>query len=246
MANAKPYTRRTYIDLPPGEGLRTRHLPVILYGRTADTLWLYVHGKHGYREEAEPFARLACAAGAQVMAFDLPEHGKRKGSDVRFAPWDAVPELKSLYCYARAHWKRVCLHCTSIGAWFAMLAVDGEPPDKTLFVSPILDMESVIRGMMSLAGVDEPELRAARVISSGLGEDLSWRYLQYAIEHPVSRWDCPTAILYPENDGLTERDTVLDFSRRFNCELSIAKGCEHWFHTPRQLALLRGWENSHI
>lgn len=246
MAEPTPYMRRTYIDLPPAEGLRTRHLPVVIYGRPSGALWIYVHGKNGSRDDAEPFARLACAAGAQVLAFDLPEHGGRLDAEPRFVPWDIVPELKALYAYAREHWAKVRLHCTSIGAWFSMLALDGEKPDGALFVSPVLDMEELIRDMMSVVGVDETELRAAGEISSGVGDSLSWPYLKYAAENPIGSWDCPTAILYPENDGLTRRETALDFARRFSCDLSIAKGCEHWFHTPRQLALLRSWERSHI
>ena len=30
--------------------------PAVLYGEPSDTLWLFVHGQFGYKEEALPFA----------------------------------------------------------------------------------------------------------------------------------------------------------------------------------------------
>lgn len=57
----------------------------------------------------------------------------------------------------------------------------------------------MIRDMMGWAGVTQEQLKEAREISTTFGETLSWKYLTYAEEHPITRWDSPTAILYTES-----------------------------------------------
>lgn len=77
-------------------------IPALLVGEPSERLYLYVHGKMGYKEEALDFAERACPAGYQVLAIDLPEHGQRKGRTEKLLPWVAVPELQAVYRYAAA------------------------------------------------------------------------------------------------------------------------------------------------
>lgn len=49
-------------------------IPAVLYGEPADNLWLFIHGKCGYKEEAAAFSEIACPNGYQVLSIDLPEH----------------------------------------------------------------------------------------------------------------------------------------------------------------------------
>lgn len=51
-------------------------IPVVLYGETFEKCFLYIHGKLGFKEEAESFAEIACTKGWQVLSIDLPEHGE--------------------------------------------------------------------------------------------------------------------------------------------------------------------------
>lgn len=222
------------------------HIPCVLYGEKSDWVWLYLHGKQGCKEEAESFARIVCPKGTQVLAIDLPEHGERKGSAETFTPWDTVPELERLLARMRARWEHIALRCTSLGAWFSLLAFSGEKLDKALLVSPVLDMERLIRDMMGWAGVSEARLKAEGEIPTDFGETLSWRYLQYAQTHPITNWSTPTAILHAGHDNLTGQETVDAFVRRFGCELTVMENGEHWFHTPEQLAVLKSWEDAHI
>ncbi|MEL7656754.1 MAG: alpha/beta hydrolase, partial [Bacillota bacterium] len=53
-------------------------IPVIVYGEPSEKVFLFIHGKNGYKEEADPFAAIACRKGYQVLSFDLPEHGERR------------------------------------------------------------------------------------------------------------------------------------------------------------------------
>ena len=133
------------------------------------------------------------------------------------------------------------MYANSIGAYFSLLAFREARPEKSLFVSPILDMEKLIRDMMGWAGVTEEQLQEAGEIPTAFGETLSWEYLNYAVEHRITGWDSPTAILYAGQDPLAARETVADFARRFGCAVTVMENGEHWFHTEEQLAVLNAW-----
>jgi pimeloyl-ACP methyl ester carboxylesterase len=223
------------------ERLDIQGIPAILFGEPSDKVFLYVHGQSGNKEEAEAFARRACQCSWQVLSIDLPGHGERKGEDEQFYPWYVVPELSSVMTYVRTRWKEVNLFANSIGAWFSMLAFKDEELAKCLFVSPILDMPRLISNMMTWAGVSEERLKEELVIATGFGQPLSWEYLQYARNNPVSGLSDHIFILYGEKDNLTEPDVVKGFTERFGCELTIMEEGEHWFHTDEQLEALDAW-----
>lgn len=216
-------------------------IPAVLYGEDSDRVWLFVHGKHGYKEEAEAFAESACSGGAQVLAIDLPEHGERKAV-CGFDPWHVVPELREVMAVLRQRWAYVSLRANSIGAWFSMLAFSDTPLEQALLVSPVLDMERLIQNMMRWAAVDETRLEREGEIATDFGERLSWDYLQYVKGHSIKKWAASTAILYAGQDNLTDRRTIDAFVSRFGCELTVMEHGEHWFHTPEQLAFLQVWE----
>lgn len=227
--------------------LHINNIPAVIWGASSDKIYLYVHGKSGCKEEAASFAELACAKGWQVLSMDLPEHGERKGEASSFDPWHAVPELNAVYDYLQDGWKKTALFANSIGAWFSMLSFAGKPLEKALFVSPVLDMECLIRRMMQWASVSEEDLEKAGIIQTSFGETLSWEYYCYARNHPVCRWEIPTDILYADQDHLTECSAADSFAERYHCRLTVMENGEHWFHTPEQLAVLREWmQNSLI
>lgn len=74
-------------------------------------------------------------------------------------PLHAAPELRALLGYAKGRWQHTALRCTSLGAWFSLLAFAGERLEQALFVSPVVDMEGLIRDMMGWAGVSEANWR---------------------------------------------------------------------------------------
>ena len=124
--------------------MQIQGIPAVQYGEATEHVYLFVHGKNGYKEEAEPFAQIVCPRGYQVLSIDLPGHGSRKEEADRFVPWQVVPELQTLMQYAKAHWKHISLRATSIGSWFSMLAYQNEPLETSLFVSPVLNMQQLI------------------------------------------------------------------------------------------------------
>lgn len=218
------------------------HIPAVVYGPASENVWLFVHGKCGRKEEGQAFAEIVCPNDWQVLAIDLPGHGERAVGEGTFDPGHVVPELQSVMDYTKERWRSIALRATSIGTWFSMLAFQDTPPERALFVSPVLDMTGLIRRMIGWAGVTETELETRRTIPTDFGEMLSWDYWQYAKTHPICRWDCPTAILYAGGDTMTERETAEAFAARFGCDLAVYDEGEHWFHTPEQLRILMDWE----
>ena len=154
----------------------------VLYGEPSDTLWLFVHGQFGHKEEALPFAEIVCPD-AQVLSVDLPNHGTRQNRNEKFAPWTAVPELTRVMAYARAHWRTINVRATSIGAYCARLAFGA--PEKALFVSPIVDMERLICGRIHAAGITEQILHERGEYPAREGDTLSWDCLCWVREHPA-------------------------------------------------------------
>lgn len=227
------------------ERFTLKNIPLLLIGEPSRKVYLYVHGKNGSKEEALDFAELACPAGYQVLALDLPEHGERKNAPERLLPWVVLPELQLIYQYAKVHWRSVSLRATSIGAWFSMLALQAKPLRSALLLSPVVDMEDFITNMMQWANVSEAQLKEVGEISTDFDETLSWQYLCWVREHPY-RWKVPTQVLYGAKDNLTSRAVLEQFKQRTGAHLTIMVEGEHWFHTELQLAVLQEWEQAHI
>ena len=223
------------------QNLTLAGVPAILYGERSRKVYLYVHGKNSCKEEAERFANTACAAGWQVLAIDLPEHGARRGRPEKLLPWVAVPEIQAVYARMKPVWAHIRLYGVSIGAWLAMQALQEDAPEKTLLVSPVVDMNALITNMMQGAAVTEEQLQAAGKIPTSFGETLSWPYLCWVREHPL-QWHTPTQVLYGDKDALTSRAVMERFRRQSGAHLTILQGGEHWFHTEVQLAVLQSWE----
>ena len=221
--------------------ITVQEIPAVLYGDSSEKLFLYIHGKMGCKEEAARFAEIVCPRGYQVLSLDLPGHGERADEMERFVPWEVVPELQAVCGFARQRWKKISLYANSIGAYFSLLTFQEVKLEKSLFVSPILDMEKLICDMMGWAGVTREQLQQAGEIPTAFGEILSWKYLTYAAEKRITKWDIPTAILYAGQDHLTARQTVDDFARQFGCAVTVMENGEHWFHTEQQLAVLDAW-----
>lgn len=221
-------------------------IPAVLCGAPSGKAYLFVHGKCGYKEEAAAFAEVACPAGYQVLAVDLPGHGERKAMQNAFNPWTVVPELQSVLTYMKPRWDGISLRANSIGAYFSMQAFSDADVRRALFVSPIVDMEKCIRDMMTWANVSEAKLREKGEIPTAFGETLSWKYLCWVRAHPIAHWHAPTAILYAGRDNLTAREAVEAFSSAHHTSLTIMESGEHWFHTPEQLAVLKSWETHNI
>lgn len=191
-------------------------------------LVVYIHGKGGTSEEAEHYKTLFL--NSTVIGFDYRST----------TPWEAKQEFYAFF----AEKKKQCTHLTlianSIGAYFALSSLNETLVDKAFFISPVVDMETLICKRMQGAKVTEQELAEKREIATNFGETLSWDYLCYVRQHPII-WNVPTLILYGEHDPLTSIEAVSAFAKQHHANLTVMPGGEHWFHTKEQLQFLDCW-----
>ena len=216
-------------------------IPALIYGAPSDKAFLYVHGRHSKKEEAEFFARVVTPKGYRVVSFDLPEHGERAGESYPCTVQNGVNDVSAVYDAVKDAHRSLSLFACSLGAYFSLVACGGVAFARCLFVSPILDMERLIRAMMRWSNVTEERLREEKRIETSFGETLSWEYYDFVRNHPITRWDSPTSILYGENDNLTERSVLDAFAREFHCRVTVMNDGEHYFHAPGQLRFLQDW-----
>ncbi len=189
---------------------------------------IYVHGKGGAADEADHYRSLFPAS--EVIGFDYRAQ----------TPWEARTEFPAFFAEQRKRCDRLILIANSIGAFFSLSSLDETLVDMAYFISPIVDMERLIGRMMMGAHVTERELEEKGEIPTTFGETLSWDYLGYVREHPLS-WRIPTCILYGEGDDLTPPETITAFAKTTGARLSVMPGGEHWFHTGEQMRFLDKW-----
>lgn len=189
---------------------------------------LYIHGKGGSYLEAEQYKKNC--VGFDIIGIDFNE----------YLPWIVQNQIQSVYNEARERYDYTYVIANSIGAYLAMHTLQNCNIEKALFISPVLDMERLIVDMMSMANISEKDLCEKGEILTDFGETLSWKYLCFVRENPIT-WNVPTEILYAGNDNLISRQTVNEFISSHNAHLTVMENGEHWFHTDEQLAFLDIW-----
>lgn len=189
---------------------------------------IYIHGKGGSAEEAAHYKPLF--PDCDVIGFDYKAE----------TPWDAKAEFSRYFHALRQNYDSLAVIANSIGAFFTMHASAAGCIDKAYFISPVVDMEKLILGMMLWGNVTEDELREKGEVQAPSGETLSWEYLCYVRNNPIN-WSVPTHILYGEKDNLTSFVTISAFAKNYGATLQVMPGGEHWFHTPEQMAYLDTW-----
>lgn len=194
-------------------------------------LILYIHGKGSNAAESEHYRPLF--PGWDVIGLEYRAQ----------TPWAAKEELSVAFDRLSRGYDRIAVIANSIGAYFAMHALEGKMIERAWLISPIVDMEGLILGMMGQAGVSEAELREKRTIQTDFGEELSWAYLEYVRANPID-WTAPTAILYGGRDELTPRAVVAAFAAERGAELTVMEEGGHWFHTAEEMEFLDRWIES--
>ncbi len=189
---------------------------------------LYVHGQGGSSAEAD-FYKPLC-----------PDYDVIGLSFADFTPAGTKETLQEAYHSLSKEYESISLIANSIGAFFSMLWLQEYPLQKAYLISPVLDMEGLILGMMKYHGVSEEQLKQEGTITAENGDVMDYAYLTFVREHPIT-WKIPTEILYAGNDFLTPRSVVDAFVESHDCGLCVMEDGEHWFHTPEQLAFLSAW-----
>ena len=151
-----------------------------------------------------------------------------------------VKILNPFWRNLKEKYSRIILIANSIGAFYSMNADICKSIDRAFFISPMVDMETLISNMMLWANVSEDDLKREKVIKTDFGEDLSWEYLCYVRENPV-KWTVPTDILYGSADHLQSIESIRNFAEKTGSSLTVLEDGEHWFHTEDQMKFLDEW-----
>lgn len=189
---------------------------------------VYIHGKDGSTDEAEHYTGLF--ENCDIIGFDYRAQ----------SPWEAKKEFSDYFAAVCQKYESVTVIANSIGAYYAMNALPDFHIEKAFFISPIVNMAKLIADMMLWANVTEEELYDKKVIQTAFGETLSWEYLCYVREHPLT-WTIPTHILYGGKDHLTSYETISDFANQVKATITVMENGEHWFHTEEQMHFLDHW-----
>lgn len=193
-----------------------------------NTCVIYIHGSGGSADEAEHYKPLF--AGFDVIGFDYQAQ----------TPWDAKTEFACFLAEITAKYEQIVIIANSIGAFYAMHALNDKELSEAYFISPIVNMENLIKNMMIWANVTETELQQKGIVKTEFGETLSWKYLNW-VRNNMINWGIPTHILYGSNDNLQSLKDIENFATKIGADLTVMKGGEHWFHTKEQMSFLDNW-----
>lgn len=194
---------------------------------------LYIHGQGGTIEEANHYQML------------LPKYHIIGLDYKKETPWETKEKFLSFYKQLSKQYKNISIIANSIGAYFAMNAFSGVRIEQAFFISPIVDMEKLIKNIMFSAKITEQELKEKKKIKTSFGQTLSWQYFSYVRQNPVL-WNKPTHILYGDKDNLTDFEIISSFAKNTKATLTIMPGGEHWFHTAEQMTFLDSWLKQYL
>lgn len=190
---------------------------------------IYVHGRNGSADEADHYRRFFDET-YDVIGFDYKTE----------FPWEAKEEFSDYFNTIGKNYKNVLLIANSIGAYSSLISLSEKHIEKALLISPVVDLEKLILDMMKRAKVTEEELYLKEEPKTSCGESLSWKYLSYVRNNPIT-WNVPTSILYGEKDHITSLETITSFANKINARLTVMPDGEHWFHTREQMEFLDNW-----
>lgn len=224
--------------------IKINNIPSIIWGEKSSKVFIAVHGNMSNKEDKviEILANKVTNKGYQLISFDLPEHGERKiDTNYLCKVQNCVNDLKQIIEYAKANYNEINIWACSIGAYFSLLAYKDEDLKQCLFLSPVVNMKIIIENMMLWSNTTEKELNEKQKIKTDFGQTLYWDYYLYVKENPITNWNKKTYILYGNKDNMQNENIIEDFSNEFNCDLTIFKNGEHYFHTEEQLNFYSDW-----
>ena len=224
--------------------IKINNIPSIIWGEKSSKVFIAIHGNMSNKEDKviEILANKVTNKGYQLISFDLPEHGERKiDTNYLCKVQNCVNDLKQIIEYAKASYNEINIWACSIGAYFSLLAYKDEDLKQCLFLSPVVNMKIIIENMMLWSNTTEKELNEKQKIKTDFGQTLYWDYYLYVKENPIKNWNKKTYILYGNKDNMQNENIIEDFSNEFNCDLTILKNGEHYFHTEEQLNFYNDW-----
>ena len=224
--------------------IKINDIPSIIWGEKSNKVFIAVHGNMSNKEDEviKILAENVVSKGYQLLSFDLSEHGERKeNTNYLCKVQNCVKDLNSIMEYTKENYNEVNLWACSMGAYFSLLAYKNEKIKQCVFLSPVVNMKTIIDNMMLWSNTTEKELKEKQEVKTDFGQTLYWDYYKYVKDNPITNWNKKTYILYGNKDNMQNEDIIKNFSNKFNCDLSILDGGEHYFHTEEQLKFYKEW-----
>ena len=166
------------------KSLKIDNIPLILWGEKSKKIIIAVHGNKSNKEDLviKLLATKACNKDYQVLSFDLPGHGDRI-NDTNYICniQNCVKDIRKVYQYALNNFEIIDVWACSMGAYFSMVALSDATLRNCYFLSPVVDMLSVIESLMKYANVTKEMLKEKKVIETNFGETLYYDYYAYVI-----------------------------------------------------------------
>lgn len=226
------------------EEVKIGNIPSIIWGEKSNKVYIAVHGNMSNKEEEviRILAEKTIKRGYQIISFDLPEHGERQeDKDYQCKVQNCVKDLEQIMKYAKEKYEEINLWACSMGAYFSLLEYKDEKIEKCLFLSPVVNMKSIIDNMMKWSNTTEEELKEKKKIKTDFGQTLYWDYYEYVKNNPITKWNAKTNILYGSKDNIQNEKIIGDFCKDFNCKLTVLENGEHYFHTDEQIKAYKKW-----
>lgn len=112
--------------------------------------------------------------------------------------------------------------------------------DRALFISPIVNMETLISDMMGWAGVTENVLHAQGEVATDFGEIpvVGVSLLRAGAPACVG---CTDLHFVRRKDNLASYETLAAFAQKSMRPITVMPSGEHWFHTEEQMSFLDEW-----
>lgn len=226
------------------ERIKINNIPSIIWGEKSSKVFIAVHGNMSNKEDEviKILADKVVSKGYQLLSFDLPEHGERKEDNKYLCKvQNCVKDLKQIIEYAKLNYEEINLWACSMGAYFSLLAYKDEDIKRCVFLSPVVNMKSIIDNMMLWSDTTEEELKEKQEVKTDFGQILYWDYYKYVKDNPITNWNKKTYILYGDKDNMQDRTIIERFVKDFKCNLTIMENGEHYFHTEEQLNYYNNW-----
>lgn len=226
------------------ERIKINNIPSIIWGEKSSKVFIAVHGNMSNKEDEviKILADKVVSKGYQLLSFDLPEHGERKEDNKYLCKvQNCVKDLKQIIEYAKLNYEEINLWACSMGVYFSLLAYKDEDIKRCVFISPVVNMKSIIDNMMLWSDTTEEELKEKQEVKTDFGQILYWDYYKYVKDNPITNWNKKTYILYGDKDNMQDRTIIERFVKDFKCNLTIMENGEHYFHTEEQLNYYNNW-----
>lgn len=228
------------------EKILIENIPTIIWGENKKNIILAVHGNKSSKDDEiiEILAEEGIKLGYQIVSFDLPNHGERTNKENTVKVENYLRDLRKVFEYIKSKNKKITLFGNSMGAYFSLLELKEERLDQVLFLSPVVNMFEIIKGMMYWFNISEEELCDRKKIETPIGETLYYDYYKYVKDNEVNLWNNNTKILYGKKDSLVSLKSLNEFIEKFKGEITYSENSEHYFYTEEDIGVYRKWINS--